>query len=179
MKTTSNTRLSLIKRRLVGTTGEEFEVPIVELGLTVELHRVSDYARIWNLKRTTDGTPNIALAKKNLIAMGVPIVEMPDGNAYYNAAALEAAMFFLTRFGGPGFFAPGSYAKAHYSKAQRPHEGLTKVTPESITQYGKGLEDHMIAMAETRRVRSLVRIKKAARQTADALGNAAKGAPPA
>jgi hypothetical protein len=93
--------------------------------------------------------PDKYLGFRVMKAMGVPLIEWPNGHTYFNVAALEIAFTFLSRFGGPGFWAPSAKKRNPNNKSafRYPRE----VTPELLKKYGIGVLEDALDTAQLRR----------------------------
>ena len=73
-----------------------------QLGDSTLLTKIEVITKRWGIKDTA--------ATHILRSLRIPIIHIAK-DSYFNFYALEKAIFFLSRFGGPGYAAPGSSYK--------------------------------------------------------------------
>jgi len=148
------------RKSLIDSEGKPLVLPVLEVGNANEMHRCEDFAKLWGMVRP-NGTIDLAAAIRYLSAIGVPVVCMPDRRVYFNVAAFEKALYFVSRFGGPGFAPAGSAIKVLRAR-KSPKNGKPvayansnppdKVTPEVVKKFSpKDLDKEMALAAETRK----------------------------
>lgn len=150
-------------REATGPNGVPVAMNVLNIGNSLELHDVSDFARVMGLFRATnDARPSTTKAINLLRALGVPLTFWCDGRCYFSPLAFEKAMFLLASFGGPGFAAPNTLTR--FMKAHR--KCLTdvpvKITSEMVKKYGKNLDRDMRRAAMLRGREAFKAVKKAA-----------------
>lgn len=125
--------------------------PLLTFGPAVTLINVNRLAA--QLSLGPDGTPvpyPVAhqSARALLQALAVPLIYL-GADTYYNQDALEEALHFVTRFGGPGFIAPGSAGLSRRAEGKTV-SGLTRLTEADLKAGHQAARRSLMAAARRR-----------------------------
>ena len=149
-------------REMIDSEGESFKMRVLQFG-SVELHDIEGLARIWNLINR-HGRPRRSTIVHMLNDLLVPIVDMPDGHAYYAPAELEKAFQFVSQLGGPGFLAPCSRARKNALTTRSRWCGVYKLDAAVLREYKDLVTAAVAEKTEMLRKEAYKRARKLARK---------------